>query len=66
MAEGGARAIGDGVFIVADGLSFPTGGMLAAVDVHGGAAVSLPYPTADPAQHISLYDPFIRVVAGSS
>ena len=37
--------------------------MLAAVDVHGGAAVSLPYPTADLEQHISLYDPFIRVVA---
>ena len=63
VAEGGARAIGDGVFIVADGLSFPTGGMLAAVDVQGGAAVSLPYPTGATEQHVSLYDPFIRVVA---
>ena len=63
FAEGGARTIGDGVFLVASGLIFPKQGMLAAIDVSGGAGVSLPYPRQ---AHTSLYDPFVRVMFTNS
>ena len=51
------------MFVVASGLIFPKQGMLAAIDVSGGAAVSLPYPRQ---AHTSLYDPFVRVVVTNS
>lgn len=63
FAEGGARVIGDGVFLVASGLIFPQNGMLAAIDISHGPVVSLPYPAQ---AHTSLYDPFVRVVVTNS
>ena len=63
VAEGGARTIGDGVFMVASGLIFPKTGMLAVIDVSGGPVVSLQYPGQE---HTSLYDSFIRVVVTNS
>ena len=60
MAEGGARAIGDGVFLTMSGV-MPVG--LEVVDVHG-KTYSYPYPGNNPSiipAAASMFDPFIFV-----
>ena len=61
VAQGGARAIADGVFVVSSGISPVSGSQLQVIDGKGGVkAVKYPSTTVVP-----LYDPFIRVVVSS-
>ena len=61
MAMGGARVIGDGVYMVASGAS--SGGEFQIIDVHNGKQTMVyPGPAGSAA---SLYDPFARVVVSA-
>ena len=61
QAQGGARALGNGVFLAASGVG--GGGQLEVLDV-AGKTKGLVYPSADPeaAASVNLYDPYIRIV----
>lgn len=57
MAQGGARAFGDGVFIVASGAG--AGGVMEVVD-QAGAVQDLTYPSAaGDTANVAIYDPFL-------
>lgn len=57
QAQGGCRAIGNGVFIFADGVCPTQGGMLEIADTAGGHR-HIEYPGGQ----ANLYDPFLRVL----
>ena len=63
-AQGGARPIADGVYIVAAGSPSDGVGRLELIDARGGFK-DLPYPAAL-VKRVSLYDPFARVVAATT